>query len=430
MRKLTSILLLVIFAISGMAQSIKNLQHRPDKKSEAKFQGDEKAKIMSTIPFNYPNAARIIANPQNEFSAQSRTWQGIPGIERTPKGRLWAVWYSGRPEGEGKDGCYALISTSGDDGKTWTEPKVAIAGPTEQSIVYDPLPWIDPTGKLWVFYCQMVMPENRIPGSHFATWAICNSDPENPDGSWSSPRVVQLQGPLFGKPFVRQDGAWIAPFYAPSGFSGEGKESVVLISTDKGQTWNYLGGTTIPKEQRSFGEGTITQRKDGSLLMVLRRVDGLSQTISEDGGRTWSDPVPLIEGPTTRSCLTKLTSGNYLLVFHDVKKRLPAPNNQFPRQNLTAWLSEDEGRTWPHKLLLDDRPRVSYPDVTQAPDGRIFIVYDNDRYMFQGDDGKEILVSIVREEDIKAGKIVSADTTLKLKVNRALGYGNYCEPIK
>ena len=36
------------------------------------------------------------------------------------------------------------------------------------------------------------------------------------------------------------------------------------------------------------------------------------------------------------------------------------------RNNLTAFLSEDGGKTWPYTLLLDARSGVSYPDVIES----------------------------------------------------------------
>ena len=53
-----------------------------------------------------------------------RIWQGIPGIERSQGGRLWAAWYSGG-ETEGPDN-YVLVVTSSDDGKSWSEPLLVI----------------------------------------------------------------------------------------------------------------------------------------------------------------------------------------------------------------------------------------------------------------------------------------------------------------
>ena len=43
------------------------------------------------------------------------------------------------------------------------------------------------------------------------------------------------------------------------------------------------------------------------------------------------------------------------------------------RDHLTAMLSEDEGKTWKYKLLLDERADVSYPDAKEADDGYIYI---------------------------------------------------------
>jgi len=50
----------------------------------------------------------ILTVPCPEYDSSTRQWQGIPGIERAPNGRLWAVWYSGG-EGEGPDNYVAPL---------------------------------------------------------------------------------------------------------------------------------------------------------------------------------------------------------------------------------------------------------------------------------------------------------------------------------
>jgi hypothetical protein len=75
---------------------------------------------------------------------------------------------------------------------------------------------------------------------------------------------------------------------------------------------------------------------------------------------------------------------------------------------LTALISDDDGKTWKFNILLDERNNVSYPDAVQAKDGRIFIIYDHDRY-----GKKEILMATITETDIKAGKIVTPGSMLK-----------------
>jgi hypothetical protein len=56
--------------------------------------------------------------PGPEYADDTRLFQGIPGIERAANGRLWALWYAGG-KGEGPEN-YAVLVTSGDDGKTWS----------------------------------------------------------------------------------------------------------------------------------------------------------------------------------------------------------------------------------------------------------------------------------------------------------------------
>jgi hypothetical protein len=376
----------------------------------------------SLLAADFP-IARIITDPGAAYADTVRSWQGIPGVERARGGRLWVTWYSG-DTGEGDIGNYALAATSGDDGKTWSKPVIVIEGP-KGTRIGDPLPWIDPKGRLWIFYSQFTRKsaEAETPDLK-ATFAIRTDDPDAANPNWSAPILVAEAGILFGKPLVRPDGTWIAPFFvnAKPAWSVEmdGKESGTLLSTDEGVSWHWRGGTSIPMGLRNFSEATLAPRRDGSIWMVIRTTKGLYESASRDDGRAWSEalPMPVFAGPATRAHLHCLASGAFLLIYHDSTKAKPA------RERLTAWLSDDEGRTWPHKLVLDERTRVSYPDATQAPDGRIFIAYDHGRYE-AGE--KQVLVSIVREEDIRAGKISAADSTTKLVVNQCSGYGNHAD---
>ena len=70
-------------------------------------------------------------------------------------------------------------------------------------------------------------------------------------------------------------------------------------------------------------------------------------------------------------------------------------------------LSEDEGKTWPHRLLLDDRALVTYPDGTEAANGFIYLIYDRGRYV---KDEQEILFAKITETDIRAGKLIHPES--------------------
>lgn len=99
-----------------------------------------------------------------------------------------------------------------------------------------------------------------------------------------------------------------------------------------------------------------------------------------------------------------LQSGAILVIRHgeDLTKATKA------REKLTAFLTTDEGRTWSPPLLLDERKDVSYPDIAQTPNGDIYVHYDRER-----DKAAEILFARFREEDVKAGRLVSKDAALR-----------------
>src|SRR4029079_13547510 len=139
------------------------------------------------------------------------------------------------------------------------------------------------------------------------------------------------------------------------------------------------------------------------VLVMARTSYGIAQAESFDHGATWVNERPFTNerGVNTRFFLRKLKSGSLLLVVND------APRG---RSHMTAMLSEDDGKTWPYKLLLDDRKGVSYPDGTEASNGCIHITSDNGRYE---KDEQEILFAKSTEADIKAGKLVSEGSQLQ-----------------
>jgi hypothetical protein len=80
---------------------------------------------------------------------------------------------------------------------------------------------------------------------------------------------------------------------------------------------------------------------------------------------------------------------------------------------MTAYLSEDDGATWPHKLLLDERA-TSYPDAAQGQDGFLHIVHDFERH-----GAKVVCYHRLTEADIKAGEIVTDGSALGKVANQA-----------
>jgi hypothetical protein len=96
----------------------------------------------------------VTAEPGREYQIGSCKFQGIPSLARSPKGRLWAVWYASPSGGEDQNN-YVVAVTSGDDGRAWSEAVLAIDPDREGPVrAFDPEIWLDPNGKLWLFYAH------------------------------------------------------------------------------------------------------------------------------------------------------------------------------------------------------------------------------------------------------------------------------------
>jgi len=364
-------------------------------------------------------APPVNTNPGKEYADETRLFQGIPGMERAANGRLWALWYAGGT-GEGELN-YVTLVTSGDDGKTWSGPKLVIDPPGPVR-AYDPAIWRDPSGRMWVFWAQSY----RWWDGRSGVWAITTDDSDQENPKWSEPRRL-CNGIMMNKPTVLSNGDWLMPVAI---WKQNAKESIehrfdlpeerggnIFISKDKGKSFQLLGQTNVP--DRTFDEHMIVERKDKSLWTLVRTSYGIGESISTDGGKTWSagkaSSIPHINA---RFFIRRLNSGNLLLVRHN-------PKNRKTRRDLTAYLSADDGKTWQGGLLLDERPGVSYPDGVQSEDGTIYVIYD---YSRTGD--KKILMATFNEEDILAGKPVSGKVRQRVLINQATGQKESPEKAK
>lgn len=355
-------------------------------------------------------APPINTSPGKEYADDTRMFQGIPGLSRAANGRLWALWYAGGT-GEGELN-YVVLVTSGDDGKTWSGPKLVIDPPGPVR-AYDPAIWHDPSGRMWVFWAQSY----RWWDGRSGVWAITTDDSDQENPKWTEPRRL-CNGIMMNKPTVLSNGDWLLPVAI---WKQPAKESIehrfdlpeerggnIFISKDQGKTFQLLGQTDVP--ERTFDEHMIVERKDNSLWTLVRTRYGIGESISTDGGKTWSEgKASDIPHVNARFFIRRLKSGKLLMVRHN-------PADKKSRRDLTAFLSQDDGKTWQGGLLLDERSGVSYPDGVQSDDGTIYIIYD-----FARTRDKKILMATFTEEDVLAGKPVSDKTRLRVLVNQATG---------
>ena len=328
------------------------------------------------------------------YSPGLRRWQGISTVECTGS-RVWAAWMAGgvkEPDPEN----HIVLAYSDDGGKSWVDPFLVIDDKESESRGRDPVLWKNPAGKLFLFYA--------FSGDDFTNVL----EIENPGGnirtiSIGQPRAVFPKGMLLNKPIITAKGECLCmfdPFDEEKGYS----YNCCYVSCDGGKTWKKRGDVPSCSPNKLFQEGTLVERKDGSLWCLTRielaNCGGLEQSFSYDSGKTWTVsenclPYPFY-GPGSKCYLRRLHSGNLLFVNNDSAVPL--------RVNMAAYLSSDEGKTW-KALLLDGREGCAYPDVAEDDEGNIYTIFDCGRSK-----RNEIRICRFQEEDIEKGGFRSSDT--------------------
>ena len=344
------------------------------------------------------------------------------GAAVTKKGRIWVTWIGG----EDSDEAYTLAAWSDDGGTTWRNPALVVDGhgpvPRPRMPVSNIIAnfWIDPQGVLHLFFSQSAWHNDGRMG----VWEIACADPDAAWPEWTEPRRIS-DGAALNKPIVAKNGDWILPVEVARPYGcwedwfrdGVGSSAIAttLCSRDEGRSWTRGGDMVVPDS--FWPENHVLELADGKWRMYARSLVGLWCAESTDRGCTWSDAVKPkgMDMITARCQIRKLHSGTWIFIRHDgpVDSFYPSADDSH-RDKIVLYASKDEGKTWEGGLIVDDSRFVSYPDLEEGPDGRLYVSHD-----FERQKGAEIRLHIVREADVWAGKIVSPDARLGILVTKA-----------
>ncbi len=325
------------------------------------------SKVCDDALKKYPLRAQKIFAPDAMHNPTNRFYTGIPSIAIAKNGRLWATWYTGPTWNEDPTN-YSVLTTSTDGGKTWKEVYISDPDGLTGCRTFDPQVWIAPNGKLYWSWVDRIGDLYSDPKSD-QVWFI-ELDPENEPTDPHPKARFMATGIMMGKPTVLSTGEWLFP--VARWF--DDVSARVVVSTDGGKTFTERGGASLPKNCRAYDEHMIVEKKNGDLWMLIRSGGpngGISESFSKDRGKTWTAATAAkgIKHTSSRFFIRRLASGALLLVKH-------GPIDQdVGRKQLTAYLSDDDGATWPHKLVL--APWIqSYPDGVQDKDGKIYVTFD------------------------------------------------------
>ncbi len=121
---------------------------------EPRFKAIYETNEFALLPVALPPAladlalepAHVVVAPWKQHIPPTKR-QGVAGIERTAKGRLWAIY--GRDVESTRN--FQVLKCSDDDGKKWSDAKLMIL-PRAGTRAMSANVWIDPQGRLWVFW--------------------------------------------------------------------------------------------------------------------------------------------------------------------------------------------------------------------------------------------------------------------------------------
>ena len=146
------------------------------------------------------------------------------------------------------------------------------------------------------------------------------------------------------------------------------------VSEDDGQTWNVVGfisardGDSIVQ----YHELHAVEASDGRIVAQIRNENPNNnnenlQTISKDGGKTWTTPEPIgVWG--IPSFLNKLADGRLLMTYG--YRRAPL--------GVQARVSDDNGDTWSDAMVIYGDGKsgdLGYPSTVQLDDGSLLSVW-------------------------------------------------------
>ena len=332
-----------------------------------------------------------------------------------PNGDLLCTWFGGTQEGIADISAYFSRLKKGSN--TWTKA-IKLSDDATRS-EQNPLFFLDPENVLWLLYTAQVSGNQdtaivryRKSKDFGETWGPINTLLEDPD------KGIFIRQPIT----VMPNGDWLLPvFYciAKPGekWVGSYDTSGVMISKDKGETWFNVD---IP-DSLGCVHMNIMMLQDNSLYALFRSrwADNIYESRSNDGGYTWSKPIPTIL-PNNNSSIqaTVLNNGHIALVFNnssakDAKERrvslydeiedtsstnkkeaaiIDGQKNAFwgaPRAPMSLAISTDNGKTWSYIRNLDEgdgycmsnnskdklNREFSYPSIKQGFDGKLHIAY-------------------------------------------------------
>ena len=350
--------------LSGLEPALKALvKGKPAPRTDVPLEGTP---ILADLP------ARLTSDPYGAmYFASELLFEKIPGvavqhcstITEAPNGDLLVLWYAGSYESAEDQALYLARQKKGS--RDWSTPECLLRNPEMppgNAVIFTA-----PDGRVWILWGRM---ESSRPIRRGSGWGKCRLLYRTSDDSgvtWSADEEVpeSLGWLPRNLPLTLSNGKFGIPL------SGEAEEEVgsfILFLDPKGPTWTRGGMIEGPTQP------TVIQQANGDLLCMMRNQPRIMQSISTDGGNTWSKAsASVLKNPDSGICMVKLKSGRIVMAFNDTDQDDRTPFNLIQ--------SYDDGKTWEDLRVIEgDWGEFSYPSIMQSSDGKIHLTYTYRRY--------------------------------------------------
>jgi predicted neuraminidase len=294
-------------------------------------------------------------------------------ITALANGDLFLVYYGGEGEYAVDTGVFGSRLRKGET--SWSAPRMLAHDPFRS--VGNGVIWQAPDGLVWLFYVVRY-------GDTWSTSRIQAKISRDNGETWSDSFVVAQETGMMvrNRPIVLDTGEYLLPVYHETGENtelvGPDSTSRFLRFDPKKRIWSPSG---VIRSKKGNIQPAVVQLTRDRLIAYCRRGGGygpvtdgyLIRAESTDGGKSWSEGQDSqFPNPNSAVELLKLASGNLLLIYND---------SMTQRTPLTAALSPDGDKTWPHRRNLGEQKNQSYayPSAVQTADGKIHLVYTSDR---------------------------------------------------
>lgn len=255
---------------------------------------------------------------------------------------------------------------SDDQGRTWSQPVTAVENTGGNNVMSVSLLRLA-SGKLAMFYCLKnswidCRPHMRVSTDEGETWSEARRILEAP-GYFvlNNDRVIQTS-----------KGRLIVPlgFHRSRGSDPHSSRSfdsraitLWIYSDDEGVTWTESTSWWAMPVRSGSGlqEPGVVELADGSIFSWCRTDQGSQFGFrSTDAGKIFSPPEPTeLKSPTGPASIKRLPgSSDLLAIYNDHSGRFPFPPKK--RNPFVAAISNDGGKTWPQRKLIENDPDGLY----------------------------------------------------------------------